>query len=292
MCIHPFKKKINPEDEEVTPLSCGNCHECLKHRAADWAFRVKNELSMHDESAYITLTYNEDSKHDLAAYTYYDFQLFLKKLRNYHKKKISHFTSVEYGSKNGRLHFHTIIFGYYPRNPQFERMSPSGYPLYTETQQFNKTHKPLSQLWEHGFHSFAPATVETAYYIASYALKSNITVNQDGEIFSDQLKTSRNPAIGLTYFHLHYNQLVAQAMFHNLRLPRYYEKKLEEFYQTSYEIYQMHFESNQINRTNNFDELARLKTHMSQQFDTTYRRNKDLQKSIDALTLIEEYRKK
>lgn len=292
MCIHPLTKKINPTDEDVTVLSCGQCFECLKHRAADWAFRVKHELSMHEESCYLTLTYDEKSKHEDAAYSYYDFQNFLKRIRNYQKKKIAHFTSLEYGSKNGRLHFHTIIFGYYPKNAEFLRTSPSGYPLYSEEKRIynDKSHRPLNQLWPYGYHSFAPATIETAYYIASYALKNNTTINQDGEILSDSLKTSRNPAIGLIYFHKNYEQLVASSIHHNKRLPRYYEKKLEEYYYSSFASYKEHHEAN-IRQTNG-DQMARFLNNESKPQGSTFRTKKDTSVSLLTLQHIEKTYKK
>lgn len=292
MCLNPNRVTV-PEgrgerpsfklraDRDTQLWACGKCPECLKSRARDWAVRSSHELSLHDESCYITLTYDDAKAHTYDR-TYYDMQLFYKDLRRYTKKKVSYLTSLEYGTENARLHFHTLIFGYYPKFPKFLMKSPSGHDLFIEEKSNVKGHKSLTELWPNGFHSFGPASVETAYYIASYALKDNYTVNKDGEFVSDRLFPSKNPAVGLRYFFKHYDTVTNLAIFKEESLCRYYVKKLEEFFPETYDFY-LHAREIQMNKERHHDEYARLKNFLASEKDTTLRKVKDYGPLLDAL---------
>ena len=139
--------------------------------------------------------------------------------------RIRYFTSIEYGGKNGRLHFHAILFNFHPSLQRRDKtkataLSPSGFQLFHSSF--------LEELWPFGFHSFSEASVETAYYIASYALSDSTFTNAMGEILSDKLKCSQG--IGLDFFIIHMETLIAQAIHYKRSIPRYYRKKLKAFY--------------------------------------------------------------
>lgn len=224
MCLAPIKTRKDGSPLQVT-YTCGKCPECYKKRAIEWCTRVGHELASSEDNVFVTLTY-DDTKKSLYTYDYEDFQGFMKRLRmRLPKTRIRYFTSIEYGGKNGRLHFHAILFNFYP--PKSDRhqitktaISPSGYQLYHSSF--------LEELWPFGFHSFSEASVETGYYIASYALSENTYVNDMGEILSDKLKCSQG--IGLDFFIVHMENLIAQAIHYKKLLPRYYRKKLKASY--------------------------------------------------------------
>jgi hypothetical protein len=146
----------------------------------------------------------------------------MKRLRRKHQlnKSFKYIVSHEYGSKTGRPHHHAIIFGWTPANQSYLQKAPSGEPLYTSPE--------LEKLWPYGYHSIGEANEKTAYYIASYALKSNTyrdTDNTTGETveYTDSMDSSRNTAIGYEYFINNYKQLTQLGTI----LPRYYVKLLE-----------------------------------------------------------------
>lgn len=197
-------------------LPCGKCDECITKRAVEFATRAKHEISTHKENCFLTLTYNDDNRPETIIKR--DFQLFAKSLRKKLNKKIKYMVSYEYGSKTNLPHMHAIIFGYNPSNQKLIK-SNSGYPLFTSHE--------IENLWDKGFHSIGDANEKTAYYIASYALKSaekEVINPETGEysLLKDSMDCSRG--IGLEYFKKYHNSLLDSDTI----LPRYYRKKLKD----------------------------------------------------------------
>jgi len=251
MCLSPFRAtrdytienkgsfskkenfgKIRLCSEGELLLPCGKCTECISKRAFDWATRCRHEISEHEESTFITLTYDDENLKKINPIHFKrEFQLFMKKLRKLKHEKLRYIVSHEYGGKTGRPHHHAIIFGYNPQNQYHFTNSPSGEKLYRSDE--------LEKLWKNGISSIGEANEKTAFYIASYSLKSsNITaVHPDsGEIItlSDTMDASKRPAIGKTYFEKHAEQLAHS----NTLLPRYYQKLMEKSYPHLLEVYE------------------------------------------------------
>lgn len=251
MCLSPFRAtrdydivtngtyqkkekygKIRLSSEGELLLPCGKCSECISKRAFDWATRCRHEISEHDDNTFITLTYDNENLENIDFLNFKKpFQLFLKRLRKKTKKKLRYMVSHEYGGKTGRPHHHAIIFGWEASNQYHFTNSPSGEKLYRSDE--------LESLWTHGISSIGEANEKTAYYIASYALKSSSidAVSPDtGEIVTlrDTMDTSKRPAIGKTYLLKHAEQLAKS----NQLLPRYYQKLLEKHHPDLYEIYE------------------------------------------------------
>lgn len=205
----------NPEGELAVP--CGKCRECLKERATEWALRCQHEMSMHKQNSFITLTYDERNLRNTQDELRYDIQCFFKRMRKNLKKKIRYIYSVEYGSQTQRPHFHALIFGHDFTEQKLIKKTKKGFPIFRS--------KQLEDLWPNGHSSIGSATVQSAYYIAAYALKQHSQVDQEtGEVLSDYMRCSKRPAIGLEYLKKHKKQLVDSKT----HLPRYYRKKLEE----------------------------------------------------------------
>jgi hypothetical protein len=233
MCVRPLhafiedgsRPRLHPEGDVTIP--CGVCHECLTLRSSDWGLRTQHELGDHDMNCCVTLTYNDDSLPSI-----FDrkrsFQLFLKRLRRRFKKKISYLVSHEFGSTNGRLHHHAILFGVGFPDMVFHKTTPKGTKLFTS--------RVLDSLWSDpktgslGWCNIGEATAKAGFYIASYALKKCTTVAYDnfGEefVFCDTMDCSKRPAIGLNYLRRNHRDLVLRGE----HLPRYYIKKMKEFY--------------------------------------------------------------
>lgn len=236
MCLFPGKAKLNPEGgrplfhvDGDLKLPCGKCDECLKQRASGWGMRAQHELSLHKKNCFLTLTY--DDEHLIKPVDIKKpFQDFMKRLRKKTKQKLNYMVSHEYGSQTYRPHHHAIIFGYSPDSQSYLRKSPSGNPLFISPE--------LDKLWGNGFHSIGEANPKTAYYIAAYALKGKkheFTDSTTGECITlnDSFDCSKRPGIGLTYFSLHYRQLVNNGVV----LPRYYANILKESYESEKIIY-------------------------------------------------------
>jgi hypothetical protein len=231
MCLFPVtaqkqefgRPKFDPEGDTLIP--CGKCHECKTKRASEWAIRCRHEIACHDENCFITLTYDDEHLPSFLVVKDY-FQKFMKNLRKKTKKKLKYIVSHEYGERSGRPHHHAIIFGWTPPSQDYLMKAPSGEPLFTS--------ETLENLWTDekgdnlGYHSIGEANEKTAFYIASYALKScsrDVTDPGTGEIVSvsDSMNCSTRPAIGFEYFIKHYKTIIQNETL----LPRYYKKLLE-----------------------------------------------------------------
>lgn len=187
-------------------LSCKQCIGCRLVYSRDWAIRCMHENQMHDESCFITLTYNNDSIPPFGDLVYRHFQLFMKSLRyKFRPRKIRFFMSGEYGEQFDRPHFHALLFGVtFGDRVLFKRM-PSGFDIYTS--------ELLSSLWPHGHSSVANVSFESAAYVARYVVKKVTgSAAEDhyqrvdcmtGEVRSvspEFAKMSLKPGIGATWF--------------------------------------------------------------------------------------------
>lgn len=237
MCLNPIRAELPQEGgrpqldpEGSLKLPCGKCHICISKRSLEWATRARHEISEHTENCFLTLTYSDEhlpSQFIIKS----DFQKFLKRLRRKTNKKIKYMVSYEYGSLTFRPHMHAIIFGYTPSNQSYIRTTNSGSTLYTSPD--------IEKLWDKGFHSIGEANEQTAYYIASYALKGKereIIHPVTGEecTIRDSMNVSKRPAIGLEFFHRNAKYLVDSGH----HIPRYYQKKLEQYYPDLFDEYQ------------------------------------------------------
>lgn len=104
-------------------IPCGNCIGCRLQYAREWANRCMLEAKYHEESHFITLTYNdkylptncfvkETGEYiDIPTLVKKDLQDFFKRLRKKLNYDIRYFCCGEYGSQFHRPHFHCIIFG-------------------------------------------------------------------------------------------------------------------------------------------------------------------------------------
>lgn len=115
----------NPYMHGQMPCPCGKCIPCLINRKRLWKHRLLLESYCHDQSAFVTLTYNDDKlyyRNDLTSEELLqptlrpkDLRDFLKRLRKAISPKLVRFYGVgEYGDKSARPHYHLALFGYEP----------------------------------------------------------------------------------------------------------------------------------------------------------------------------------
>lgn len=153
MCISPQTRtqRVKGITYEYT-YPCGKCLSCKVNKRYAWAGRIMLEARCHVEVAFITLTYAPEHLPENGELNKREAQLFMKRLRRqleyYGYPKIRYFLAGEYGSKNGRPHFHAILFNY---------------PLLREDL--------VCSTWNKGFVDFQIFEPENAYYIAKYAAK-------------------------------------------------------------------------------------------------------------------------
>ncbi|QXP08433.1 MAG: replication initiator protein [Arizlama microvirus] len=233
---NPFAK---PTKNRVgIQVPCGLCIGCALEKSRQWAVRCVHESQMHDDSAFVTLTYDPKylpSYGSLQKGKQSDQEYFLKNLRQaILPSKIKFFMCGEYGDKNTRPHYHYLIFGYgFPDRKFFQEKN--GVKLYTS--------ELLSSKWPYGFSTCGNISMESAAYVARYCLKKvqarEDASEMDADNFSGQIPEYVNMSRGgrtgkgLGYkWYTDYksdvfpcdNVVVAGKMG---KPPRYYDKQFE-----------------------------------------------------------------
>lgn len=203
-------------------LPCGRCIGCRLERARQWAVRIVHESKMHEESCFVTLTYDSVSLPKDGSLSVEHCQLFLKRLRSkLAPSKIRFFLCGEYGDKFGRPHYHAILFGYKPVDGKV--LSGEGdFTLYDSDE--------LSKVWGLGLVSFGQVSFDSACYVANYSTKkivgSGAASHYQGRR-PEFLLMSRRPGIGRTWFERFgsdvypSDQVVVRGR--ETRPPRYYD---------------------------------------------------------------------
>lgn len=233
MCTYPLR--LNRHRETGLTVPCGICLECReKHRRA-WAVRCVHEASLHEENCFGTLTYGPGQVPRHGSLDRSAFPKFIRELRRRIKpKKVRYFQAGEYGDRNGRPHYHFLLFGH-----DFDRsvaLRKEPFPLYRS--------RELEELWTLGMSSVGDVSMASAAYVAGYVLKK---VDQVGrkpryncdpetgelvEIEREYATMSRRPGLGAKWIDefapevLRDDSIVLEGR--ELPVPRYYEAVLEK----------------------------------------------------------------
>lgn len=145
-------------------VACGQCIGCRLERSRQWAIRCVHEAQMYDESAFITLTYDDKHLPEDRGLKKKDFQDFMKRLRKHiEPKKIRFYHCGEYGETTLRPHYHALIFGYDFRDKVDFKDGVNGDRIYTS--------KTLEDIWGYGFCTVGTVSFESAAYCARYVVK-------------------------------------------------------------------------------------------------------------------------
>lgn len=223
---------------------------------------------MYQENSFITLTYSEENLPS-ERLQYADFQRFIKDLRSsrysnlltrtypglgtdqarreayqketkerrieiYEPIKISVFVCGEYGDRNGRPHWHAIIFNWRPQD-----LTPKG-----ENHRGDKTYysKELDTLWGKGRTEVGSVTFESAGYVARYAAKK-LSHGKDGTHDREPIaKTSSRNAIGKKWLEKNWKDVFLRGELSlgegiKTSIPRYYEKWLQKHHEPEWTHY-------------------------------------------------------
>lgn len=236
--------KEQPAGTTYLQLPCGKCLGCVTDNARKWALRCNLELTQHLATLFTTLTYAPEN--EPTTLTWRHVQLFLKRLRRHRTihslERIRYFASGEYGEKNGRPHYHLIIFGA---------------DALSNAQLINDT-------WKLGITQTYPVTPAAINYVAGYTAKKlnwqfqtrQERVTPDGEVYTWEppfIKMSRNPGLAAhakqwpeawklyavyngaktsvpRYLHNFYKYRYGKPL--GPALPEWYENDLRELFET------------------------------------------------------------
>ena len=155
-------------------IPCGSCSECLTKKARDMTLRLYQEIKLHSNCWFITLTYAPENiplnDKGLMTLKKSDISDFNKKLKVKMSRKniestFKFFACGEYGEKNFHPHYHGI---YYDLNiPDLKYFKTLNGKIYY-TSEF------LSSVWKKGFITISQGNLFDIAYVAQYVEKKQI----------------------------------------------------------------------------------------------------------------------
>lgn len=257
MCNKPFKAyraiegglTLDPAksiDGFKREYPCKSCWACKKQYQTQWATRLDHESHEHEESMFVTCTYNEENLPPDGSLNRDHPSKFIRALRQkIAPKKVRFWSASEYGEPNieqklsghkfGRPHFHQLIFGWKPDDLEPFKDNEG---IITYTSEF------LETVWGKGFVTVGDVTPLSCNYVAAYTAKKQYgnqkpdhytTTNpMTGDIIhmEPEFSTGSNrPGIGFKFFERWLTDFFPSDFFirkgQKVAVPKYYLDKLE-----------------------------------------------------------------
>lgn len=216
-------------------VPCGRCMGCRLDRARDWAVRISHEVSLHEHTCFVTLTYDNEHLPEGATLVKKHCQDFMKRLRkSIEPARVRFFLCGEYGGQNKRPHYHVLLFGYRPDDAW----------LWTVRNNCRVFRAPsLEALWTFGNSEFGEVTPASADYVARYSVKSaeqdadrfvrwDSETGETWEVEPEFCLMSRKPMIGELWFRKYASDCFPSDFLvvdgRKVPVPRAYKKRLSE----------------------------------------------------------------
>lgn len=218
MCTRPITMFSKSAGREVT-FACSKCDACVAARRHDWVARAMAEKAMHPQTFVVALTYSDATqftRDGAAFFRYHDVRVWLARLREEIKRATGKTASLrfiaagEQGSKNGRVHWHVVLFSDVDLLTIGEYKAPWGVVTeYKDIVAKPRVDMPRSwSMWPHGFVQVQEPDEGGMHYAMSYALKDQFnTHNSEGshrisksEAFATGIfRMSKSPPIGAEF---------------------------------------------------------------------------------------------
>lgn len=220
-----WSQKNYSKEYPTFQLPCSKCVFCRLEYARQWSIRCVHEAQMHQDNAFITLTYSDEHVPEKLTYKDGDFQKFMKRLRWFHPEaKIKYIVAGEYGTKGTkRPHWHACIFGWKPNDGMPYMTNAQGDTLYRS----NK----LEEIWGMGRCDFGMVSFKSAGYVARYHLKKAKDQNEKTIFKSSKgLGSTWLEHYGLTDCFAHGDLRIRtnDEKIITASVPRFYEKWLKK----------------------------------------------------------------
>ena len=242
-CYRPWsptdkmQERFEKAGKRVIRLPCGTCVGCRLDRALSWSLRCQHEAMLYDANSFVTLTYDDRYAPIDGGLDYRHVQLFLKKVRKRldgvspgpnRDYPIRFFCAGEYGSVNGRPHYHLLMF-----NTHFGDRVSIGKRLFES--------RLLNSLWNLGYATTGAVTPASASYVAQYSLKKVYGRVAGEEHYVDPwtgalrrpefCTMSRKPGLGAWWYEKYSRDVFPCDYVINegrrVRVPRFYSERYE-----------------------------------------------------------------
>ncbi len=214
-------------------VPCGQCIGCRLERSRQWAVRCMHESSLHSDTSFVTLTYDDEHLPRFGSLLMDDWQKFFKRLRK-RVGKVRFFGCGEYGEQFGRPHYHACLFGVdFPDKVLWS--TRGGHDCFRSPL--------LESIWTYGQSEIGSLTFESAAYVARYCVKKvtgkaaeahyQCVDPETGEMSSrlpEFATMSRRPGIGAGWFHLYADEVYPSdeviVRGKSSKPPRFYDRLL------------------------------------------------------------------
>lgn len=207
------EKELSRSNFKYVLIPCGKCLFCQNKYKSSWAHRMYLESMYHKTCYFITLTY----KYNPVWLSKRDLQLFIKRLRFEFGSGLVYFASGEYGSLNGRPHYHMIIFDL----PELDIDQ-------------NGSNEKIAKLWNKGIVYCGFGDIGSFDYTAGYtAKKMDSSVMYDKKVRPFCIMSK---GIGKQFFLDHKDMIYYTDSIivsnhkdtKSCKVPRYFDKLLEK----------------------------------------------------------------
>lgn len=236
MCLSPLHRSFFEDGSSalghhakavrVVGLPCGKCLLCRDAIKREWFVRVWCEGYAHEISSVVHLTYRDADLPAPAVDATGDLVRFVKRVRHSvsgsARSALRFFIMGEHSPDNARLHYHGIIFGWFP--PDARRLSDGGHggkPIWSSSE--------LERLWGLGDRVRVQEFVKgTANYVVGHTSAKLALPKFLGYATPPEYKSK---GLGGAFYAKHGEQ-VRQADFividgKKWRVPRYFDKLTE-----------------------------------------------------------------
>lgn len=232
-----YSKDVNPSGRRSITFSkakslsgvrimipCGECIGCRMQQRKQWAVRCLHEKRLHQQSAFVTLTYGDAYLPKDGSLRLRDLQLFMKRLRSVRPTGLRFFACGEYGDTTKRPHYHVLLFNTDFPDMRRARLSPSGQPLYKSSE--------LDGLWPVGDNLIGTVDNRSCAYVAGYVMKK-VGSTEDYGIREPEFRVmSRRPGLGYKWFLKYMDEAYkADSVIvegREVGVPRFYDVKFAE----------------------------------------------------------------
>lgn len=206
-----FKKHNVTSFVKFLQVPCGQCSECLRQRAQEWATRIMLEASQHEHNYFITFTYDDDHVPADRNLDKDFFRKFNKKLKVYLNRKgldsTFRFYGVgEYGGETQRPHYHAIYFNLPLFDLQFLKTTDDGNLMFTSPF--------IASVHGQGFITIEAVDLGSACYVARYCDKKQLLSKiekkrlLDAGIEPEFMRCSLRPGIGAGFVDVAVDKLI------------------------------------------------------------------------------------
>jgi len=213
VCTNPItirNKNSKGIDDRSMVVPCGKCIACRIAKKREWKIRLLHESYYWEDTAYITLTYNDECLPEDYGLHKKELQDFIKRLRKaVEPEKIKYYAVGEYGDEYGRPHYHAIVFG---------------------ISQFRE--QLINKCWNKGWIKIGSVEHDSIQYVTGYIEKKLY-----GEMAEDQYQGRQPPfaimskGLGKRYAEAKREEITKNKSIlyrgKNQGLPRYYQKVLD-----------------------------------------------------------------